>query len=299
LDQRANLLACYLRSSGVGPEVLVGLYLERSVEMLVALLGVLKAGGAYVPLAAEYPKERLEVIVQDSGARGLRRQRKLRESLPETAAQVICIDEEWEQIAAAGYFNTPSHTTSSNLAYLIYTSGSTGQPKGVAMPHRPLVNLICWQLKRSNGAPMRTLQFSPPSFDASFQEIFSTWCAGGTLVLIAEEARRDAAELWRFLSRARIERLFLPFVALQHLAEAAAVEETAPQSLRQIITAGEQLKITPHIRRMFERLPQCTLDNQYGPSESHVLSAFMLAAERCEWPELPPLGRPTRNARNY
>ena len=299
LDQLANLLACYLRSSGVGPEVLVGLYLERSTEMLVALLGVLKAGGAYVPLAAEYPKERLEFMVQDSGARVLLTQSKLRESLPETAAQVICMDEVWEQIAAGGYFKTPSHTTSSNLAYLIYTSGSTGQPKGVAMPHRPLVNLICWQLKRSSGAPLRTLQFSPLSFDASFQEIFSTWCAGGTLVLIAEETRRDAAELWRFLSQARIERLFLPFVALQHLAEAAAVEETAPHSLRQIITAGEQLKITPHIRRMFERIPQCILDNQYGPTESHVVSAFMLPEERCEWPELPAIGRPIANTEVY
>jgi amino acid adenylation domain-containing protein/non-ribosomal peptide synthase protein (TIGR01720 family) len=299
LDERAKRLAGYLRSLGVGPEVLVGLYLERSVEMLVGLLGVLKAGGAYVPLAPEYPQERLGFMLRDSSVRVLLTQRKLRESLPETEAQVICVDEEWEQVAGAGQLNPSSRTTPSNLAYLIYTSGSTGQPKAVAMPHRPLVNLVCWQLQRSAAAPLRTLQFTSLSFDVSFQEIFSTWCAGGTLVLVAEETRRDPVELWRFLSRAEIERLFLPFVALQRLAEAAEAEETTPQSLRQIITAGEQLKITRHIRRIFGRLPRCTLDNQYGPSESHVASAFMLHEDRREWPELPPIGRPIANTEMY
>jgi amino acid adenylation domain-containing protein/non-ribosomal peptide synthase protein (TIGR01720 family) len=299
LDERADRLACYLRGLGVGPEVLVGLYLERSAEMLVGLLGVLKAGGAYVPLAPEYPRERLGFMLRDSGARVLLTQSKLRESLPATKAQVICVGEGWEKIAGAGQLNPARRTTPSNLAYLIYTSGSTGQPKAVAMPHRPLVNLVCWQLRRSADAPLRTLQFTPLSFDVSFQEIFSTWCAGGTLVLVAEEIRRDPVELWRFLSRAQIERLFLPFVALQSLAEAAEAEENAPLSLRQIITAGEQLKITPHIRRMFGRLPRCTLDNQYGPSESHVASAFMLNEDKREWPELPPIGRPIANTEMY
>ena len=296
LDQRANRLACYLQSLGVGPEVLVGLYLERSSEMLIGLLSVLKAGGAYVPLAIEYPQERLEFMLRDSGARVLLTESKLRESLPETEAQIICVDTEWEKIAGLDQFTPADHTTPGNLAYVIYTSGSTGQPKAVAMPHRPLVNLICWQLKRSAATHLRTLQFAPLSFDASFQEIFSTWWAGGTLVLIAEETRRDPVALSRFLSHTQIERLFLPFVALQHLAEAA---ETAPQNLRQIITAGEQLKITAHIRRMFERLPQCTLDNQYGPSESHVASAFMLPEDRREWMELPPIGRPIANTEMY
>jgi len=299
LDQRADRLACYLQSLGVGLEVLVGLYLERSTEMLVALLGILKAGGAYVPLATEYPQERLRFMLRDSGAHVLLTQGKLRESLPETEARVVCIDTEWEKIAGVGQLKPENHTSPSNLAYLIYTSGSTGQPKGVAMPHRPLVNLICWQLNRSGAAPLRTLQFAPLSFDASFQEIFSTWCAGGTLVLIAEETRRDPVELWRLVSCTQIERLFLPFVALQHLAEAAEAEETAPQRLRQIITAGEQLKITAHIRRMFERLPQCTLDNQYGPTESHVASAFKLHEDKREWTELPPIGRPIANTEVY
>jgi amino acid adenylation domain-containing protein/non-ribosomal peptide synthase protein (TIGR01720 family) len=299
LNQRADRLTCYLRGLGVGPEVRVGLCLERSTEMLVGLLGILKAGGAYVPLDPEYPRDRLSFMLRDSGARVLLTQSKLRERLPETEAQVICVDEEWKKIAGAGQFNPASYTSANNLAYLIYTSGSTGQPKAVAMPHRPLVNLVCWQLKRSTAAPLRTLQYTSLSFDVSFQEIFSTWCAGGTLVLIAEDLRRDPRELWRLLSRAQIERLFLPFVALQHLAEAAETEEIAPQSLRQVITAGEQLKITQHIRRMFERLPRCTLDNQYGPSESHVVSAFMLYEERREWQELPPIGRPIANTEMY
>ena len=188
--------------------------------------------------------------------------------------------------------------TSDNLAYVIYTSGSTGQPKGVAMTHRALVNLLHWQMRRSANAP-RTLQFTSLSFDVSFQEIFSTWCAGGTLVLMREEARRDAGELWQLLIRERIERLFLPFVALQYLAEASEHNEEYPATLREVITAGEQLKITRHIRSLFAKLNGCTLDNQYGPSETHVVSALMLDGDAAAWPELPTIGRPIANAQLY
>src|SRR4029453_3196726 len=118
---------------------------------------------------------------------------------------------------------------------------------------RVLVNLLHWQMRRSANAP-RTLQFTSLSFDVSFQEIFATWCAGGPLVLMREEARRDAGELWQLLIRERIERLFLPFVALQYLAEAAEHNEEYPATLRAVITAGEQLKITRHIRSLFAKL---------------------------------------------
>ena len=147
--------------------------------------------------------------------------------------------------------------------------------------------------------PTRTLQFASLSFDVSFQEMFSTWSAGGTLVLADEEVRQDARALLRALSEQRIERLFLPYVALQYLSEVAAAEGSVPESLRQVITAGEQLKITPSIRQLFERLGGCTLDNQYGPSETHVVSGFMLDDPARDWPELPPIGRPIDNTRLY
>src|SRR5262249_56989905 len=125
--------------------------------------------------------------------------------------------------------------------YVLYTSGSTGTPKGVAMTHGALANLVVWQTTRSTPAPARTLQFASLGFDVSFQEIFATWCSGGTLVLIPEELQRDAGALERFLRDGEIDRLFCPFVMLQQLAEVAAGREATPHRLREIVTAGEQL----------------------------------------------------------
>ena len=168
------------------------------------------------------------------------------------------------------------------------------------MSHRPLCNLLFWQLESSTvSAGAKTLQFAPLSFDVSFQEIFSTWCSGGTLVLISEELRRDVVGLLHFLSEKAIERLFLPFVALQLLAEVADGQQAVPTSLREIITAGEQLKITRQIANWFTRLKSCTLHNHYGPSESHVVTAFTLTGLPSDWPALPPIGRPIANTQIY
>src|SRR6185369_1009797 len=177
-----------------------------------------------------------------------------------------------------------------DLAYVLYTSGSTGRPKGVAMRHGALAQLIAWQLAVTP-SPWRTLQYTSPSFDVSFQEIFSTWAAGGTLVLISEEARRDPAELLARLHAERIERLFLPFVALQQLAEAAR-GVAVPETLREVITAGEQLRVTPALVELFARLPAARLHNHYGPSETHVATAWILTGDPADWPALPPIGRP-------
>jgi amino acid adenylation domain-containing protein len=187
-----------------------------------------------------------------------------------------------------------------SLAYVIFTSGSTGRPKAVAMPQRPLLNLLAWQLRSFEGpAAARTLQFASLSFDVSFQEMFSTWASGGTLVLVDEETRTDMAALARLLDRERVERIFLPFVALQHLAEAAEEQGIAPASLREIVTAGEQLRVTEPIRRWLARMPGCALVNQYGPSETHVVSALPLRGDPAEWPALPSIGAPIANTQLY
>jgi thioesterase domain-containing protein/acyl carrier protein len=145
------------------------------------------------------------------------------------------------------------------------------------------------------GGGKKTVQFASLSFDVSFQEMFSTWCDGGTLILIRDEMRRDVRQLWELLLAEQIERLFLPPVVLQRLSEVADKQPIAPITLREVITAGEQLKITPQIRRMFARLPDCTLHNQYGPSESHVVAAYRLTGDPAAWMELPPIGRPISN----
>jgi amino acid adenylation domain-containing protein len=300
LNARANQVAHYLQALGVGPEALVGICVERSLEMIVGLLGILKAGGAYVPLDRSYPPERLAFMLEDSCVQVLLTQQQLVESLPLHQAHIVCLDTDWEIITRQSEENPASGVMPDNLTYVIYTSGSTGKPKGVAMSHRPLLNLIEWQLQNStlpDGA--KTLQFSPISFDVSFQEIFSTWCAGGTLVLISDEVRRDAVQLLHFLKVEAIARLFLPFVALQQLAEVADGQEAVPTSLREVITAGEQLQITRQIANWFTKLNNCTLHNQYGPSESHVVTAFTLTGSPSDWPALPPIGRPINNTQIY
>ncbi|HEY0079202.1 MAG TPA: amino acid adenylation domain-containing protein [Pyrinomonadaceae bacterium] len=301
LNRRANQLAHYLVRRGVGADVPVGIMMERSVEMAVAVLGVLKAGGCYLPLDPAYPQERLSVMLEDSRAPVLLTQPDCPNSLSTGyAGEVVYLDARWEALSSESDENPRTKATPQSLAYLIYTSGSTGRPKGVAMPHRPLVNLIEWQIARSgkSRAP-RTLQFTSLSFDVSFQEIFSTWLCGATLVLVSEEVRRDSRELLRVLSEQRIERLFQPFIALQYLAEMSEEEGIVASSLREVITAGEQLKVTRHVRSFFTKLAGCTLDNQYGPTETHVVSAYMLEGAATDWPELPPIGRPVPNVQLY
>ncbi len=300
MNQRANIIAHHLRTLGVGPEVLVGICVERSLEMVVGLLGILKAGGAYVPLDPEYPTDRLSFMLQDAQVSVLLTQQRLVERLPEYKGQFVYLDTELQVISRSSEENPITSVQATNLAYVIYTSGSTGQPKGVAMNHFSLGNLILWQLQNttiSSGA--KTLQFAPVSFDVSFQEMFSTWCSGGTLLLIAEELRRDAFTLLGLLQEKAVERLFLPFVGLQQIAEVASARELVTSNLREIITAGQQLQITPAISSWLSKLTNCTLHNHYGPSESHLATTFPLTTSVDNWPLLPPIGRPIANTQIY
>jgi amino acid adenylation domain-containing protein/thioester reductase-like protein len=299
LNQKANQLAHYLTKLGVKPEVLVGVCIERSLEMIIALLGILKAGGAYVPLDPTYPVERLQYMLEDTQTQILLTQSHL-DNPSKQRITAFCLDTQWELIANQACINPPSKVNPDNLAYVIYTSGSTGNPKGVSMPHHPLLNLLEWQSQQIPVKPgSRTLQYTPISFDVSFQEIFSTLAAGGTLVLILEDLRRNPSSLLKLLKESEIERLFLPFVALRQLAEVSQLEGTVPSSLKEVITAGEQLRITPAIVHWFTQMPQCTLHNHYGPSETHVVTAFTLIGSPQEWSVLPSIGRPITNTQIY
>src|SRR5262245_19594893 len=298
LNRRANQLARRLRRRGVGPECRVGLSLERSVEAMIALLGVLKAGAAYVPLDPAYPRERLAMIIEDAAPVILLTQQRLLGVLPTNPADLICMDADWFHIERTSGDNPASETLGDKIAYVLYTSGSTGKPKGVQMSYGALENIILWEHAKAL-AGARTLQFTTLNFDASFQEIFATWCSGGTLVLVEEEVRRDAQQLWRYICERAIERVFLPAVALQQLAEAAEGEKSTSTSLREIITAGEQLRITPPLVSLFNRLPSCALENQYGPTERHVATAYALTGAAAQWPLLPPIGRPLYNTQIY
>jgi amino acid adenylation domain-containing protein len=300
LNDRANQLAHALQDWGVGPDVLVAVNLPRSLEMTIAILGILKAGGAYIPLDPAYPAERLEFMLADTQAPIVLTHSSLAQGLPSSGARIVCLDTAGESIANHSTANPDSSVTPDRLTYVIYTSGSTGKPKGVMLEHRTLVNLVSWQLRESAlGVGARTLQFAALSFDVSFQELFSTWVSGGTLVLFSEEIRRDALRLLKLICSERIERLFLPFIALQHLAEAVDTYKLIPTSLREVVTAGEQLQVNRYVGQMFSQLNSCLLVNQYGPSESHVVTAFTLQGATDQWPALPPIGKPISNSQIY
>jgi surfactin family lipopeptide synthetase A len=295
LDQRAERWAAVLRARGCGPGSRVALALSRGVAFPTLVLAVLKAGAAYVPLDPAYPADRLAFMIRDCAARVLISEAALAQGLPAGNTEVLLVDAPPPAVAKVSERRTAS---ADDLAYVIYTSGSTGRPKGVAMPHRAVVNLITWQAQRSP-EPMRTLQFASPSFDVSFQELFATWANGGTIVLASEDERRDPDALLRRLAAARVERLFLPFVALHQLAEAAHERPVAGLALREVITAGEQLRITPAIAAMFTTLPACRLYNQYGPTETHLASELALTGAPPLWDALPSIGRPIANVRIY
>jgi amino acid adenylation domain-containing protein len=300
LNARANQLAHHLRSLGVGPEMLVGICLERSMEVPVSVLAVLKAGGAYVPLDPAYPKERLAYMLEDSGVSVLLTQEWLLDKLPRHGARVICLDAQRDALDAHSELALEARTTADNIAYVTYTSGSTGKPKGIAMTQRPLLNLLAWQKRHTHLSPgARTLQFASLSFDVSFQDMFSTWNGGGTVTLIPEDVRRDIAGLSRTLSELSIERLFIPAVALQQLAEGFCEDGGADAPLRKVIAGSEQLYITRAVAKMFSEKPDCTLHNEYGPSETHVVTSLDLTGEASDWEERPTIGRPIANTQIY
>lgn len=299
LDRRANQLAHHLQELGIDSNVPVGLCVERSLDAIVSMLGILKAGGAYVPLDPSYPTERLAYMLQNADAPVLITQRRLARQFTNSQQIVVCIDADWPAIDQHPCTLVKQQSAATDLAYIIYTSGSTGQPKGVAMPHKPLVNLVHWQNAQSRLTAAKTLQFTPISFDVSFQEIFATLSTGGTLVLIDDQKRRDPEYLRQTLVTEGINRLFLPFVALNHLADAIAASGQVPTQLQEVITAGEQLRITSAIANWFGQAPHCTLNNHYGPSESHVVTAYTLAGHPETWPQLPPIGTPIDNAEIY
>ncbi|HTQ80708.1 MAG TPA: amino acid adenylation domain-containing protein, partial [Thermoanaerobaculia bacterium] len=297
----ANRLAHYLRRQGIGPDVLVGICVDRTWSMVIGLLGVLKAGGAALALDPTYPDERLRYMINDANLALLLGEEKMLPLLPDTGIPRFAIDTDWHTLDAESDRNPLPTAEPDSTMYLIYTSGSTGLPKGVSFPHRAFVNLLDWQFGHSQLAQRaRTVQFATFGFCVSFLEIFSVLCSGGTLVMVNEEYRRDMEALWNHLEAHEIERLHLPFAALKQLADVCGREQRVPRHLREVVTSGEQLQVGRSIRDLFSNLAGCTLHNQYGTSEIHVVSSFRLPVTGPEsWPDISPVGRPIANSEIY
>ncbi|MDF5723734.1 MAG: amino acid adenylation domain-containing protein [Rhizonema sp. PD37] len=312
LNSRANQLAHYLQTLGVGSEVLVGICVERSLEMIVGLLGVLKAGGAYVPLDPVYPQERLAHMLNDSQISVLLTQRQLLESLPKNQAQVIFLDTGWKVISTESEENPATSVKPSNLAYVIYTSGSTGKPKGVMIEHRSVVNFtaamkIAYELNSSD----RILQFSSISFDMAVDEIYNCLTCGGTLVLRTNEMLNSVST---FVQKCREWKLTVlqPPTAYWHqlTSELATTNEILPISVRLVIIGGEQVlpeKLKLWRKCVDDRLRSHKLGkpplliNGYGPSEATVqVTTCKLSELVAENTQLQlPIGRPISNVQTY
>lgn len=294
LNRRANQLAHWLRLTGVGPEVLVGICVERSLEMIVGILGILKAGGAYVPLDPSYPLERLALMLEDAQTSILLTQEKLLDVLPAHWGQVICLDTDWESIAAGNDADPISETAPENLAYVMYTSGSTGKPRGVSVTHRNVVRLVKETSYVSFTSEEIFLQLAPISFDAATFEIWGSLLNGAKLAIFP--ARIPSLEdIGEAISRYGVTTLWLT-AGLFHLMVDERLDDFRP--LRQLLAGGDVLSVK-HTEEVKKRLNGLNLINGYGPTESTTFTCCYTVSEAGQVRSSVPIGKPIANTTVY
>ena len=295
LNQRANQLARYLQRLGVGPEMLVGLYVERSPEMIVGILGILKAGGAYMPLDPTYPRERLAFMLQETRVSILLTQERLREGLPEHEVRIVCLDADPDILAQESVENPISEVAADNLVYVIYTSGSTGRPKGVLVTQRNLVHSTCARTAYYRVPVTSFSLLSPFAVDSSAAGIFWTLCHGGMLVLPRQGCEQDPSQAADMIARCRISHILItPSLYSLLLARATPQQLT---SLQAVIVAGEPCPGNLP-ERHYELLPHAGLFNEYGPTEATVWSsAYGFPPQRSG--ATISIGRPIANTQIY
>ncbi|MDI9634916.1 amino acid adenylation domain-containing protein [Geitlerinema splendidum] len=294
LNQRANQLAHYLQNLGVGPEVLVGICVERSFDLIVGLLAILKAGGAYVPLDPTYPPQRLTLMLEDAAVPVLVTQSALRASLPAHRARVVCLDADLPQIQQESLENPTSPATSDQLAYVMYTSGSTGVPKGVNVMHRGIVRLVKNTHYANFSAEEVFLQLAPVAFDASTLEIWGSLLNGARLVIMPPHPP-SLSELGQAIQQHQVTFLWLT-AGLFNLMVNEQLE--ALKSVRQLLAGGDVLSV-PHVQKVLQALPECQLINGYGPTENTTFTCCHPITEASWAGGSIPIGKAIANTQVY
>ena len=295
LNARANQLAHHLRRLGVGADTLIGVLMERSIEMAVGLIAILKAGGAYVPFDPEYPAERLRFMIDDSRAPVLLTQSKFVATLPEHAAQVVCLDTDWPSIAQEQTTNLSTKITSANLAYVIYTSGSTGQPKGAMVHHGGVVNCLRWmqQTYRLDETDKFVLKTSL-NFDPSVWELFWPLWVGASVYIARPGGQLDNAYLIEQITKRNCTSIYFVPSMLRVFLEEAGVEEC--RSLKRVICGGEALALET-IDRFYDLL-RAELHHSYGPTETSIAATEWTCEPRTHR-RIVPMGFPLANTQTY
>lgn len=295
LNHRANQLAHHLQKQGIGPETLVGVCLERSPEMVIAILGILKAGGAYVPIDPTYPKERIAFMLNDAQARLLVTHRHLQAALPDYHPPLLYLDPDYEMTSDGITASPPTPVTSNNLAYVIYTSGSTGKPKGVMVEHRAICNHLRWrQLTFPLNHTDAFLQKASAGFDISVWEIFAPLIAGARLVLARPHGEKDPGYLAQLIAEQQVTTIHFGPAALQAFLQVPNLERCA--ALKRLFCGGELL--TPALQKqLFGRL-NVQVYHQYGPTEAAVDVTYWTCQPESRQ-NIVPIGRPVANTQIY
>ncbi len=299
LNRRANQLARNLQEQGVGPENLVGVCMERSIEMVVALVGILKAGAAYVPLDPSYPRDRLEYMIQDAHLPVLLTQQRLLDSLPESVGTtIVSLDAQiaWDDESDRWDENAVNAIRSENIVYMIYTSGSTGKPKGVMNTHRGLTNRLWWMQQTYHLSPEdRVMQKTPFSFDVSVWEFFWPLITGARLIVARPGGHQDTAYLAALIAGQQITTMHFVPSMLQAFLQEPDLEQC--RSLRQVMCSGEALPFELQ-QRFFARFETTELHNLYGPTEAAIdVTSWQCVRGSKDW--TVPIGRPIANTQIY
>jgi amino acid adenylation domain-containing protein len=295
LNARANHLAHYLRANGVGPQVLVGICMERSPELMVGLLGILKAGGAYVPLDPDLPRERLAFMLEDTAAKMVITQQGLLACLPETASPLLCLDRDWPQISSHSPSNPAPNTTSQHLAYVMYTSGSTGKPKGVAVPHLAISRLLINTNYVHLDSTDVVAQASNVSFDAAVFEIWGVLLHGARFSIITKDVVLSPRDFAAQIKQQGITTMFLTTALFNHL---ACDVPGAFHNLRQLLFGGEAVQ-PKWVKEVLRSGPPQRLLHMYGPTETATFASWY-RVENVEPNVLTiPIGRPITNTLIY